>query len=119
MLLIVPKQNWCNFEALECIFHLNLKKIPSVNQLTHNHAFYSVSEHMVDPVGESKATLLFLYGQVAEKCGTFLINDSCMPNKCILLDIIISCLVFVHYPILDKYNSDFLCHFAGNDTCGE
>ena len=26
MLLIVPKQNWCHFEALECIFHLNLKK---------------------------------------------------------------------------------------------
>ena len=31
---IVPKQSWCHFEALECIFHLNLKIIPSVNQLT-------------------------------------------------------------------------------------
>ena len=36
MLLMVSKQGWCHFEALECIFHLNLKKIPSVNQLTHN-----------------------------------------------------------------------------------
>ena len=36
MVLIVSKQGWCHFEALECIFHLNLKKIPSVNQLTHN-----------------------------------------------------------------------------------
>ena len=33
---IVSKQGWCHFEALECIFHLKLKKIPSVNQLTHN-----------------------------------------------------------------------------------
>ena len=47
---IVPKQNWCHFEALECIFHLNLKIIPSVNQLTHKSTKYSVSKHMVDPV---------------------------------------------------------------------
>ena len=33
---MVSKQGWCHFEALECIFHLNLKKIPSVNHLTHN-----------------------------------------------------------------------------------
>ena len=50
VILIVPRQNWCRFEALECIFHLNLKKIPSVNQLTHNTTKYSVSKHMVDPV---------------------------------------------------------------------
>ena len=36
MLLMVSKHGWCHFEALECIFHLKLKKIPSVNQLTHN-----------------------------------------------------------------------------------
>ena len=36
MLLMVSKQDWCHFEALECILHLNLKKFPSVNQLTHN-----------------------------------------------------------------------------------
>ena len=36
MSLIVSKQGWCHFEALECIFHLNLKKFHSGNQLTHN-----------------------------------------------------------------------------------
>ena len=28
MLLMVSKQGWCYFEALECIFHLNLKNFP-------------------------------------------------------------------------------------------
>ena len=33
---LLNKEEDKHFEALECIFHLNLKKIPSVNQLTHN-----------------------------------------------------------------------------------
>ena len=37
MLLMVSKQGWCHFEALECIFHLNLKKFPpSISWLTIN-----------------------------------------------------------------------------------
>ena len=51
MLLIAPKQNWCHFEALECIFHLNLKKNSLRQSADSQSTKYSVSEHMVDPVG--------------------------------------------------------------------
>ena len=50
MLLIAPKQNWCHFEALECIFHLNLKKNSLRQSADSQSTKYSVSEHMVDPV---------------------------------------------------------------------
>ena len=49
MLLMVSKQGWCHFEALECIFHLNKKK--SLRQSADSQSTkYSVSEHIVDPV---------------------------------------------------------------------
>ena len=34
--LIAPKQHWCHFEALECIFHFNKENFLSFHQLTHN-----------------------------------------------------------------------------------
>ena len=36
MLLIVPKQSWCHFEALKYIFHFGYKHFLSSNQLTLN-----------------------------------------------------------------------------------
>ena len=52
MLLMVSKQAWCHFEALECIFHLNLKKNFLRQSADSQSTKYSVSEHMVDPVEE-------------------------------------------------------------------
>ena len=50
MLLMVSKQGWCHFEALECIFHLNLKKNSLRQSADSQSTKYSVSEHMVDLV---------------------------------------------------------------------
>ena len=54
MLLMVSKQGWCHFEALECIFHLNLKKNSLRQSANSQSTKYSVSEHMVDPVDGRK-----------------------------------------------------------------
>ena len=37
ILLIAPRQIWCHFEALECIFHLSKENFRSFHQLTLNH----------------------------------------------------------------------------------
>ena len=52
VILIVPKQNWFHFEALEFIFHLNLKKFPpSISWLTINK-IQRFQTYGLDPVKE-------------------------------------------------------------------
>ena len=55
MLLTVPKQSWCHFEALECIFHFGYEIFSFLSSADSQSRKESVPELMVNPVQDFSA----------------------------------------------------------------